>query len=294
MSTSGKLVRKFFGSEELTVAAVGEDLDRRVRRALRYMASQVTYDEEEIDRAVEEDGARELSRQVAVKALDYLSSQGIDVRQGRMMDLGAGLGMLSEEAAVRGAAPVAVEPGSGFREIALARIRRGGRGAVVGAVGERLPFPDNSFDLVVSMECLEHVEDPTAVLSEVFRILRPGGWFYFTCGNYLSFRELHFGVAWFPLFPKRLAAVYLRLRGKRPEFLMTSITYTTLPAIRRDLRKLGFKSVREMHTYGRVRDPQTIKNPWRRRAIAAARRVASTDAIVSALELMTQQTICSI
>ena len=86
------------------------------------------------------------------------------------MDLGAGLGMVSEEAAVRGANPLAVEPGSGYREITLRRIRRSGRGMVVAAVGEDLPFRDASFDLIISLEVIEHVADPAAMLREVWRI----------------------------------------------------------------------------------------------------------------------------
>jgi SAM-dependent methyltransferase len=43
--------------------------------------------------------------------------------------------------------------------------------------GESLPFPDESFDLVVSDNVLEHLEDPTQVFSEVQRVLRPGGYF---------------------------------------------------------------------------------------------------------------------
>lgn len=284
MKSSAKLKRKFFGSEELTTSVPGEDLDRRIARALRYMASQATWDQDEINRSVEEDSVRELSRETAAKALDYVAAQGIDIRKGRMMDLGAGLGMISEEAAVRGANPVAVEPGSGFREIALARIRRAGGGTLVSAIGESLPFPDNSFDFIISMEVLEHVVDPPAVLGEIWRVLKPGGWCYFTCGNYLSFWEGHYSVAWFPLLPKPLGAVYLRLRGKRPEFLMTSITYTTLPGIRRELWKLGFRSTTVMELYRLCRSPQLIKTPWKRALVVGGQRVMSTGAVVRALE----------
>jgi SAM-dependent methyltransferase len=38
-----------------------------------------------------------------------------------------------------------------------------------------IPLPDESFDLVLSTQVLEHVEDPAAYLSECFRLLRPGG-----------------------------------------------------------------------------------------------------------------------
>jgi len=40
---------------------------------------------------------------------------------------------------------------------------------------EKLPFEDESFDLVLCTQVLEHVNDPTAVLSEIRRVLRPGG-----------------------------------------------------------------------------------------------------------------------
>jgi SAM-dependent methyltransferase len=41
--------------------------------------------------------------------------------------------------------------------------------------GESLPFPDASFDFVVLMEVLVHVHDPRKMLSEIKRVLKPGG-----------------------------------------------------------------------------------------------------------------------
>jgi ubiquinone/menaquinone biosynthesis C-methylase UbiE len=43
--------------------------------------------------------------------------------------------------------------------------------------GERLPFPDRSFDLVYCKQVLEHVHRPRPLLAEVARVLAPGGWF---------------------------------------------------------------------------------------------------------------------
>ena len=38
-----------------------------------------------------------------------------------------------------------------------------------------LPFPDGRFDGVICLEVLEHVPDPALVMSEIARVLRPGG-----------------------------------------------------------------------------------------------------------------------
>jgi len=42
-------------------------------------------------------------------------------------------------------------------------------------VAESLPFPNNTFDKVVSISCLEHFADPLQGLCEMSRILKPGG-----------------------------------------------------------------------------------------------------------------------
>lgn len=41
--------------------------------------------------------------------------------------------------------------------------------------GEQLPYPDNSFDLLLSHEVIEHVQDDRAAAAEMARVLRPGG-----------------------------------------------------------------------------------------------------------------------
>lgn len=46
------------------------------------------------------------------------------------------------------------------------------------AGGEKLPYPDNSFDYVVFTDVIEHVEDPDGMLREISRVLKPGGYLY--------------------------------------------------------------------------------------------------------------------
>lgn len=44
---------------------------------------------------------------------------------------------------------------------------------VLSGRGEQLPFPDSSFDLVLSHEVIEHIEDDRAAIAEMVRTLRP-------------------------------------------------------------------------------------------------------------------------
>lgn len=54
---------------------------------------------------------------------------------------------------------------------------------VVNGAGESLPFPTNSFDLVLSHEVLEHVQDDQAAINEIIRTLKPGGRLVLFCPN---------------------------------------------------------------------------------------------------------------
>jgi len=59
-------------------------------------------------------------------------------------------------------------------------------GADVIEPGRPLPYPDGRFDLVVSMDVIEHVPDPLPWLREALRVLRPGGALFLTTPNYAS------------------------------------------------------------------------------------------------------------
>ena len=50
----------------------------------------------------------------------------------------------------------------------------------VAAVGESLPFPDHSFDVVLCDNVVDHAESPVQIVRELTRILVPGGIMYFT------------------------------------------------------------------------------------------------------------------
>ena len=97
---------------------------------------------------------------------------GIPDAPEEILEVGCGTGaFLADLARVYpGARARGVEPSSGARDAA----RRLGCDVVEG-VFDALPASDESIDLVVALDVLEHCESEAAALSEAYRVLRPGG-----------------------------------------------------------------------------------------------------------------------
>lgn len=100
------------------------------------------------------------------------------------LDVGAGFGRHAFEAARRGARVVALDYAAD--EVAATRatfsamaevgeINPDRLAGVVRGDATRLPFRDSSFDCIITSEVLEHIHDDVRALSELSRILRPGG-----------------------------------------------------------------------------------------------------------------------
>jgi SAM-dependent methyltransferase len=66
---------------------------------------------------------------------------------------------------------------------------------ILSAASEYLPFPSDSFDLILSNEVIEHVTDDHAAVREMVRTLRPGGRIMLYCPNVGYPFETH-GVYW--------------------------------------------------------------------------------------------------
>jgi ubiquinone/menaquinone biosynthesis C-methylase UbiE len=64
------------------------------------------------------------------------------------------------------------------------------------ADAQALPFDDGSFDYVISCECLEHVEKPFRMMSNIARCLKPGGGFVVTTENYFNGMILAWLKSW--------------------------------------------------------------------------------------------------
>ncbi len=79
-------------------------------------------------------------------------------------------------------------------DIEFERVREGTQAGVEqlhAAAGEALPYPDGSFDAVLSPEVIEHVNDDRLAAREMLRVLRPGGRVIVFCPNRLYPFETH-------------------------------------------------------------------------------------------------------
>ncbi len=109
---------------------------------------------------------------------------------GVVFEDGAGVGMYLERMAATAAQAVGLEV-----EMARSRQTHERIEQIVCGVGEYLPFPDNTFDLILSHEVIEHVQDDRLVVSEIVRTMRPGGRLTLFCPNRGYPFETH-GIYW--------------------------------------------------------------------------------------------------
>jgi 2-polyprenyl-6-hydroxyphenyl methylase/3-demethylubiquinone-9 3-methyltransferase len=116
----------------------------------------------------------------------------------RVLDVGCGAGFLSNYLAREGFDVTGLDASRASIDVAA---RHDGSGKARYLLGDarRLPFEDASFDVVCAMDFLEHVEDPARVVTEVARVLRPGGTFFFHTfnRNALAWLVVIKGVEWF-------------------------------------------------------------------------------------------------
>jgi SAM-dependent methyltransferase len=88
----------------------------------------------------------------------------------RILDAGCGSGRNMVDLAAFGAVT-----GLELADASVARARERGVGEVVQGTLDAMPFEPASFDLAVSFDVIEHLEDDLLALSELRRVVRPGG-----------------------------------------------------------------------------------------------------------------------
>jgi ubiquinone/menaquinone biosynthesis C-methylase UbiE len=173
-----------------------------------------------------------------------------------VLEIGCGHGGMLEALRAAEAIPQGIDPDA--RRVQFAQDR--GLPAKI-AVAEQLPFPDQSFDAVISDEVIEHLHDVDSALGEAFRVLRPGGYFYSVWGPaWLTYNGPHLikclSVPWVQLFfSDRTIVEALRRQRNRGQWPTSYLDYkiedfqamgrVTRARLRRAAHAAGFAIERE-------------------------------------------------
>jgi len=137
-----------------------------------------------------------LSRQLGQRDWTEMIT-GLDVpRGGRMLDFGCGASDRRELAK-----PLGLEWFGLDVPYSMEQVAREDRSAVTFYGGVSVPFADEVFDLIVSIQVFEHVPEPHTTFAEIARTLRPGG---YLLGS-TSFNEPFHSESTFGYSPKNFA-----------------------------------------------------------------------------------------
>jgi len=124
-------------------------------------------------------------RRRAARRADLLA-ENADLRPGRRaLELGCGTGIFLEKVAARGASVTGIDLSADLLARCAARVKGTATVRLVRGNAMRMPFPDGAFDAVYGSSILHHL-DLGAALSEVARVLRPGGRMAFAEPNILN------------------------------------------------------------------------------------------------------------
>ena len=132
------------------------------------------------------------------RRLDMIVRVAGDRVRGCILENGCGVGMYMEHLSPFGGKVIGLE--YDFERAAEARINSA---HILNAAGESLPLPSGTFDLILSHEVIEHVQDDRAAICEMIRTLRspdpasgkPGGRIVLFCPNRGYPFETH-GIYW--------------------------------------------------------------------------------------------------
>jgi 2-polyprenyl-3-methyl-5-hydroxy-6-metoxy-1,4-benzoquinol methylase len=171
------------------------------------------------------------SEDYAGKILTRLRSiRPLDPESTTVVDIGAAQGRFVIGCARLGYRAIGIEPWVPAREMAAQLARRAGMDVqILPGTAEATGLPSNQFDVITAASVIEHVKDAQAAFNEAYRILRPGGIFWFCTASSRCPRQHEIdGFPFFGWYPHSLKRRIMAWTQKNKPHL---IGHTEAPAI---------------------------------------------------------------
>lgn len=152
------------------------------------------------------------------------------------LDVGCGHGALLAAAASLGRQGIGVDVSMVWLQVAACMIRvRGGQPVLAAAMAEALPLADNAMSGVVSLDVIEHVNNPAPYLGEIDRVTKPRGFLALATPNRFSLTaEPHVFLWGVGFLPRPLQKPYVRWRrGESYEFTRLLSPFKAARLVRR-------------------------------------------------------------
>jgi SAM-dependent methyltransferase len=124
------------------------------------------------------------------RRLEMIKTAAGERIQGLVLEAGCGVGLYLEHLIPLGCEVIGME--YDFQRAVESKAKAV---HILGAAGETLPFPEETFDLILSNEVIEHVQDDKKAVREMIRALKPGGRLILFCPNRWYPFETH-GIYW--------------------------------------------------------------------------------------------------
>jgi SAM-dependent methyltransferase len=208
----------------------------------------------------------------------------------KLLEIGSGFGTnLAVWITEYGIDGYGVEPsGEGFdaglhasRDLLAANGIAGDR--IVDAVGEHLPFADQTFDIVYSANVLEHTQNPSAVVREAIRVLRPGGILHIEVPNHWSYFEGHYLLVMPPLVNRSILPAWVSLFGRDATFSRTLQTQINPRWFKRVLAEVGQAYPLHVISLGDDLFLERLAKPFQFEAQGVSRRLGAVLRVIQLL-----------
>jgi SAM-dependent methyltransferase len=115
----------------------------------------------------------------------------------KCLDFGCGIGEVVDEACIRGINMYGADTFEGYYSDWSSKLPPNLKERIKKITDNRIDFDDDTFDYVVSNQVFEHIKDPLPSMSEIARVLKPGGVFLVIFPNKSCWYEGHIGL-YFP------------------------------------------------------------------------------------------------